>query len=99
MEEITDVRWTPEALDDLDALRDFVAARNPIAASGVVARVFRTVSLLAGAPSIGHAGRVPGTREFVVTRTPYFVVYRVAGGTLRIDRVIHGAREWPPASS
>lgn len=98
MEEVTEVHWTPEALDDLDALRAFIGARNPAAASGVLARIFKTISLLADAPGIGHAGRVPGTREFVVTRTPYFVVYRVAAGLLRIDRVIHGARQWPSSS-
>jgi toxin ParE1/3/4 len=51
--------------------------------------------LLADNPHMGRPGRVPGTRELVVTRTPYIVPYRVRGDTLEILRVYHGARRWP----
>lgn len=40
-------------------------------------------------------GRVPATRERVVSRTPYLVVYRMAPEGRRILRIFHGAREWP----
>lgn len=96
MEESWQVRWTPEALDDLGSLRDFIAARNPVAAAGVLARVFETAARLARFPRIGHHGRVPGTREFVVSRTPYFLIYRVEELAVDILRVMHGARQWPP---
>jgi len=32
---------------------------------------------LAKNPNVGRLGRVSGTRELVVSRTPYIVVYRV----------------------
>ena len=43
----------------------------------------------------GRKGRVKGTREWVLTGTPYIVVYvqRVAG--IEVWRVLHGARQWP----
>jgi len=40
-------------------------------------------------------GRVPGTRELVVTGTPYIVAYRVRDETVEILRVFHAARKWP----
>lgn len=46
-------------------------------------------------PESGRLGRVEGTRELVVDRTPYIAAYRIAGDTVRILRVLHGAREWP----
>jgi toxin ParE1/3/4 len=46
-------------------------------------------------PQIGRPGRVSGTREFVITKTPYIVPYRVRNDALEILRVYHGARRWP----
>ncbi|HET6521471.1 MAG TPA: type II toxin-antitoxin system RelE/ParE family toxin, partial [Geminicoccaceae bacterium] len=50
---------------------------------------------LAQHPESGRPGRVPGTRELVVSGTPYIVPYRVQGNTVQILRVLHGARKWP----
>jgi plasmid stabilization system protein ParE len=41
----------------------------------------------------GRLGREPGTRELVVTRLPYVVVYAVRDDTVWIVRVLHTARE------
>jgi toxin ParE1/3/4 len=40
-------------------------------------------------------GRVPGTRELVIPKTPYVVPYRVRGSTIEIARVYHSSRRWP----
>ncbi len=44
---------------------------------------------------LGRPGRVKGTRELVVTRTPYIVAYRLKRQSIQILRVLHGARLWP----
>jgi toxin ParE1/3/4 len=44
---------------------------------------------------MGRPGRVPGTREFVIPRTPHIVPYRLQGESIQILRVYHGARRWP----
>lgn len=92
------VVWSPEAIDDLSALRAHIAEDNPKAAQRVVLRILHAVEdLLAKQPDIGRAGRVPGTRELVVPRTPYIVPYRVRNNRIQILRVYHGARRWPDA--
>ncbi len=48
---------------------------------------------------MGRNGRVPGTRELVISGTPYIAAYRLAGNALRILRIIHGAQEWPEEMS
>ena len=40
-------------------------------------------------------GRVAGTRELVITGTPYVAAYAVTAETIRILRVLHGAQRWP----
>ncbi len=47
---------------------------------------------------MGKLGRADGTRELVVTGTPFVVIYRAANGLVQILRVIHGARHWPDDS-
>jgi hypothetical protein len=44
---------------------------------------------------MGRVGRVPETRELVITGTPSIAAYRVAEDTMVILRVLHGARRWP----
>jgi toxin ParE1/3/4 len=90
------IRWSPQALRDLASLRAFVAEDDPAAARRLVLRIVDAIeTLLPDHPEIGRPGRVPGTRELVVPRTPYIVPYRVRHGTLQVLRVYHGARKWP----
>lgn len=89
------VRWTLPALADLDQIQDFIAERNPPAASRLVDDILdRTDTLLSGNPEIGRHGRVAGTRELVLTGTLYVVAYRLRE-TVEILAIMHGARDWP----
>jgi toxin ParE1/3/4 len=46
-------------------------------------------------PESGRPGRIEGTRELVIQRTPYIIAYRMARDAVRILRVLHGAQNWP----
>lgn len=87
------VRWPRRALANLEEEAQFVAADNP--AARIVATIFAAVDHLAHHPAMGRTGRVPGTRELLVSGTPYVIPYRVRGGVLEILRVFHAARQWP----
>lgn len=89
------VRWTHAALGNLDSLAEWIARDDPAAAASQVMQVFAAVDHLARHPALGRAGRVPGTRELVVSGTPYIVPYRVCDGAVEILRVFHAARRWP----
>ena len=89
------VRWLRRALENLEEEAEYIARDDPEAASRVVQRIATSVGGLATHPASGRPGRVPGTRELVVSGTPYVVPYRVRGETVEILRVFHGARKWP----
>lgn len=89
------VVWLRRAIRDLEAVRDFVARDKPEAAQRLAGRLRKAVEVLAEQPGIGRPGRVPGTRELVVTNTPYLIPYRVRDQIIEILRVLHAARRWP----
>jgi toxin ParE1/3/4 len=88
--------WSPEAIRDLASLRAYVAQDNPRAAQRMALHFVRNVeTLLSENPSMGRPGRVSGTRELVIPKTPFVVPYRVQAGTIQTLRIYHGARRWP----
>jgi len=89
------VRWLRKALENLDEETDYIAAENPTAARLVVRRIRVAVDGLETQPGLGRPGRIPGTRELIVARTPYLVPYRVKDGCIEILRVFHTSRRLP----
>jgi toxin ParE1/3/4 len=90
--------WSLEAIEDLAALRAYIEQDDPTAAQRVANHIIQNIeTLLARSPDMGRLGRVPGTRELVIPKTPFIVPYRVVGNTIQILRVYHGARRWPKA--
>lgn len=89
------VRWTSPALADLDSIQDYLAERNPAAASRLVNDILdRADMLLSSNPELGRPGRIAGTRELILAGTSYVVAYRLKE-SVEILAVMHGAREWP----
>jgi len=89
------VVWNTQARDDLRALTAYIALDNVTAAATVSTRILEGAELLASFPHAGRPGRVSGTRERVVSRTPYMLVYKVESSLVQILPVYHGARKWP----
>ena len=89
------VRWLKRALKNLDDEAEYIARDNPQAAVRIVERIAASIDRLATHPASGRPGRVPGTRELVISGTPYVVPYRVRDETVQILRVFHAARKWP----
>ena len=90
------ILWSPEAIDDLTSLRAYVAEDNPAAAREMAFHIIRNIEqLLPNNPQMGRPGRVPGTRELVIPKTPFVVPYRLQRNVIQILRVYHGACRWP----
>ena len=89
------IKWLRTALRNLDAEAESIARDNPAAANRVVQKIRATVNLLAEQPALGRPGRVPNTRELVISGTPYLAPYRVRSQVIDLLRVLHAARQWP----
>jgi toxin ParE1/3/4 len=88
--------WSPEAIEDFASLRAYIERDDRAAARRVALHIVRNIeTLLSQHPDMGRPGRVPGTRELVIPRTPFIVPYRLQGDTIQVLRVFHGARRWP----
>ena len=90
------LQWSPESIHDLIALRAHIAEHDPAAAKRVALHILHCVEyLLSENPKLGAPGRVPGTRELVIPKTPYIVPYRVRRSKIEIASVYHSSRRWP----
>jgi addiction module RelE/StbE family toxin len=89
------LEWSVFALADRNAIFDYIEAESPQAAVSVEARIRASVENLRRYPEIGQPGRIEGTREMFISRTPYIAAYRIVGDTVRVLRPLHGAQQWP----
>lgn len=91
------LRWTAQAHDDLTEILDYIASDNPSAALATIDRIEAVALHLNDFPLSGREGSVPDTRELPIPGLPFIIIYRVRGANIDVLRVLHGARQWPPA--
>ncbi len=89
------LEWSRLALADRDEIFDYIEADSPRAAVEMDELISERIQRLLDFPESGRVGRVEGTREVVIIRTPYVAAYTVLEGAVRILRILHGARVWP----
>lgn len=89
------IRWLPQAHRNRFEQLDYIAQDNPLAAIGQDEQIERQVNMLLEHPKMGRPGRVAGTRELVVSNTPFLVIYRLQGQHVEVIRLLHSAQLWP----
>lgn len=88
--------WTQPAVDDLTVICDYLQEHeSPALAQRVAQTVYGAAQSLSQFPKKGRPGREPDTRELVIQRYPYIVVYRVRADAVEIIRVLHTSQRWP----
>ncbi|MBF0325762.1 MAG: type II toxin-antitoxin system RelE/ParE family toxin [Alphaproteobacteria bacterium] len=89
------VRWTRRAESDLFAQCDRIARDDPRLAAQIGFEIFTIVDSLGDFPYRGRSGRVGGTRELVLSRSPWVAVYTISDDAVIILRLLHGAQAYP----
>lgn len=89
------LEWSRRAAGQLLEIENYIAQDDPIVAATVVDRIIATAAKLSTFPLAGRTGRLRGTRELVITRYPYTIIYRVRRTAVQIIRVVHQARKFP----
>jgi toxin ParE1/3/4 len=87
--------WTPQARIEREAVIEYIAEDNPVAALDQLNEIEEQTALLTTQAKMGRVGRVRGTRELVINRTPFIAIYRIEGQRIEIIRFLHGAQQWP----
>lgn len=93
---MTTIRWTEQAVVDLEAIRDYVARDSAKYATLLVERLVASLDRVALFPEIGRTVpeyQRPDIRELVLGS--YRVVYRLRSGQVEVLTVFHGARLFP----
>ena len=89
------VVWSRRAIRHLESLRKYIAKDSQQNAVLIARRILKAVDLVQIQPDMGRPGRVLGTRELVVSDTPYIIPYRVRHERLELIAVFHGRQKWP----
>lgn len=90
-----EVKWTKISKEDLDNIQKYIFNDNPKAAKIVSLYIIKRVeTLLSFKPSVGRTGKILGTRELIIGKYPYIVIYRVKDNEINILRVLHTSRKW-----
>jgi toxin ParE1/3/4 len=90
------IEWTEQAIRQLDQAHDYIALSNSEeVAARIVMQIVTSVQQLATFPMSGRSGRVPGTRELVISNTPFIAAYAIDHDRIVVLAVYHGAQQWP----
>lgn len=88
--------WTEQAARQLDQAHDYVALSSGDEVAARIARhIVTSVQALAAFPMSGRPGRVPGTRELVISNSPFIAAYTIDKTRIVILALYHGAQQWP----
>lgn len=93
------VKFSPEALKDLDEIYDYIAnvLKSPDAADNTVNKILDKTDLLSDNPEIGtqlffENDLYSGYRYMVSDN--YLAFYRITNESVFVDRVIYGKRDY-----
>ena len=93
----TRVSWSPEAVEDVEAIADYIAKDSPYYASAVVQKLLMTAESLGQFPHIGsivpEVGGPSFRERFVYSSR---LIYRVTENEILVVAVIHGRRLLAP---
>lgn len=87
------LRYTPEALIELEATLDYITAQSPHGARRIQQRIKDLTELLCSHPFAGQATEEPGLRRLFATPYPYALYYQLSPEDVVIVAVRHTARD------
>jgi addiction module RelE/StbE family toxin len=89
------VRWSPAAADDLERIADYLRENHPHFLESTIEKLYRAAVSLRQFPNRGRWGKLEGSRELVLPRLPYIIVYSVDQQLVNILRIMHTSPDWP----
>jgi plasmid stabilization system protein ParE len=95
---MAEIVWTEPALNDLEAIADYIALDDPEAARTLVRNVFRHVDQIARRPKSGSKPKeLKGWRYRQIIEPPCRIFYREESSRVLILHVMRGERLLRPS--
>jgi toxin ParE1/3/4 len=90
------LEWTPRAREDRSEAIEYIAKESLVAALDQLDKIEQQTDRLLQYPEIGRPGRKSGTRELVIQKTSFIVVYRLnsKSQSIVILRVLHTSQAY-----
>ncbi len=86
------IEWTEQATRHLDQAHDYITLSNSEeVAVRITMHIANSVQQLATFPMSGRPGRVRGTRELVISNSPFVVAYSIEKEHIVILAIFHRA--------
>jgi len=89
------VKWLRRALRNLEQARNYVFQDNPTAAQELIIKIQNAANQLQKYPFMGKNGRVEGTKELIISNSPYILIYRVKEESVEVLRILHTSKRYP----
>jgi addiction module RelE/StbE family toxin len=89
------VNWTKRALNDLEIEANYLNEISPSIKDSFLEDVEGGIDLIKEYPELGRIGRVNQTRELILKKFQYILVYLVESSYIDIIRLLHTSRKWP----
>ncbi len=92
------IKWSDAAISDLDdILSYFINKDEEPTGRRTTRQILKSTRRLKTSPFSGRPGYIAGTREIVIRKIPYIIVYTVLEKNItEVLRIMHTARLWPP---
>ena len=87
------LRWTSEALCDLESISDYLWRHRPPLAQVTIQTLYQGVQSLSRMPHRGRPGAKQGTRELVFQSVPFVLTYRVSLDSIVVLKFRHTSQE------
>ncbi|UVK47182.1 type II toxin-antitoxin system RelE/ParE family toxin [Mesorhizobium sp. AR07] len=89
------VIFAPAASQDIEEISDYIHAENPAAARRLIAGLRERCDRIEDTPrgGVSRSALWPGLRSIAFQR--YVIFYTARGDEVRIERILHGARDIP----
>ncbi|MGI2035738.1 type II toxin-antitoxin system RelE/ParE family toxin [Rhizobium panacihumi] len=79
--------YLPQTRSDLRWMKEYYSSVFPEGARYARLRFLKAENLLRDNPNAGRPGALPGTRELVIAKTPFLILYRLQADRIEILRV------------
>jgi len=85
----------PRVEDDLSEIGDYIALHNPIRARTFIDELIAEIERIGEYPLSYRLRPDIGTEARAAVHKNYLILFRIVGGVVRVERVVHGRRDLP----